>query len=515
MSSVAFARIARARLCSTPVSRLRPALRVQSVQPVAVTSSFSTRSSGLRMADADAHDPHHEESFEEFTARYEKEFDQVQDVFELQRNLNNAFAYDLVPSTAVITAALRAARRVNDFPTAVRIFEGIRAKVENVHQYNEYLVELQGMREEMGVTLKEDLFPGTMDLYRTVNIGSSNTALFNDQDAARQQQSTPGVHINSAADTTNHPTARRRSLHFEREYLIINLLSSGDYGEAYSALPRTAADQYLASLEGNAKKVNPPVDKVVVAKFAKSDYTEGDLQAEIKLLTRTMKGKRHPLLMPALDWHMSWGVQWLAMPFLRGGDLGAFVKGYPKAVTSGFVWHVGYQLIQALAFFHFGVTDYESMVRDENWPHIYHADVYPINLLLRPQSTKGMYPDHVLADFGRAMELQSGDDVALCQLADYKDAANVLGKLRELAEEQDWALAEWIGCLNKMEEGPENVLPVLRAFVKAAGTKRKKLYKPMPENVAVFLADGENESLVQARGGYRTSQERAAGPRTI
>ena len=74
--------------------------------------------------------------------RYEQEFDRVQDVFELQvwpsiktrvwgkwsdtkqRNLNNAFAYDLVPSPSVITAALKAARRVNDYPTAVRIFEG-------------------------------------------------------------------------------------------------------------------------------------------------------------------------------------------------------------------------------------------------------------------------------------------------------------------------------------------------------------------------------------------------------
>ena len=42
-----------------------------------------------------------------------------------QRNLNNAFAYDLVPSPSVITAALKAARRVNDYPTAVRIFEGM------------------------------------------------------------------------------------------------------------------------------------------------------------------------------------------------------------------------------------------------------------------------------------------------------------------------------------------------------------------------------------------------------
>lgn len=42
----------------------------------------------------------------------------------LQRNLNNAFAYDLVPAPSVIAAALKAARRVNDFGTAVRIFEG-------------------------------------------------------------------------------------------------------------------------------------------------------------------------------------------------------------------------------------------------------------------------------------------------------------------------------------------------------------------------------------------------------
>lgn len=42
-----------------------------------------------------------------------------------QRNLNNCFAYDLVPSPSVITAALRAARRVNDFPSAVRVFEGM------------------------------------------------------------------------------------------------------------------------------------------------------------------------------------------------------------------------------------------------------------------------------------------------------------------------------------------------------------------------------------------------------
>ncbi|KAL7823306.1 cytochrome c oxidase [Trichoderma gracile] len=92
-------------------------------------------------------------------SRFEKEFDAVQDVFELQRNLNNAFAYDLVPSPSVVAAALKAARRVNDFATAVRIFEGIKAKVENKNQYQQYLDELKPLREELGVPLKEDLYP--------------------------------------------------------------------------------------------------------------------------------------------------------------------------------------------------------------------------------------------------------------------------------------------------------------------------------------------------------------------
>lgn len=104
-------------------------------------------------------DLHAEETFEEFTARFEKEFENVHDVFELQRNLNNAFAYDLVPSPSVIVAAVKAARRVNDFPTAVRIFEGIKAKVENNSQYEQYLEELKPLREELGIMLKEDMYP--------------------------------------------------------------------------------------------------------------------------------------------------------------------------------------------------------------------------------------------------------------------------------------------------------------------------------------------------------------------
>ncbi|KAL9084518.1 MAG: hypothetical protein Q9165_008021 [Trypethelium subeluteriae] len=145
---------------SRPVSPARrlPLLACGSKASLSATGCYAFSTSAPKLSGE-----HGEETFEEFTARYENEFNGVQDVFELQRNLNNAFAYDLVPSPTVVTAALRAARRVNDFPTAVRIFEGIKAKVENQMQYEDYLKELEPIREELGVNLKEHMYPNERD----------------------------------------------------------------------------------------------------------------------------------------------------------------------------------------------------------------------------------------------------------------------------------------------------------------------------------------------------------------
>ena len=93
----------------------------------------------------------HQETFESFTERYVNFFQSAEDLFEVQRGLNNCFAHDLVPAPAVVESALRASRRVNDYATAVRIFEGIKEKVENKTQYQAYLEELKPVREELGV----------------------------------------------------------------------------------------------------------------------------------------------------------------------------------------------------------------------------------------------------------------------------------------------------------------------------------------------------------------------------
>lgn len=79
-----------------------------------------------------------------------KFFESVEDTFELQRGLNNCFAYDLVPGAAIVESALKAARRLNDYPTAVRIFEGLKEKVENKSQYQAYLDEFASLRKELG-----------------------------------------------------------------------------------------------------------------------------------------------------------------------------------------------------------------------------------------------------------------------------------------------------------------------------------------------------------------------------
>ncbi|KAJ3483163.1 hypothetical protein NLI96_g6506 [Meripilus lineatus] len=108
---------------------------------------------------------HGQETFESFTERYVNFFTSAQDLFEVQRGLNNCFAHDLVPAPSVIEAALRAARRVNDYSTAVRVFEGVKEKVENQQQYQQYLEELKSVREELGAS--QNFNPSSIELVVT------------------------------------------------------------------------------------------------------------------------------------------------------------------------------------------------------------------------------------------------------------------------------------------------------------------------------------------------------------
>jgi len=65
------------------------------------------------------------------TTRWVAFFKGTEDLGELHRGLQNVFSYDLVPSAEIITEAIKASRQYNDYPTAVRVLEGLKKKVIN------------------------------------------------------------------------------------------------------------------------------------------------------------------------------------------------------------------------------------------------------------------------------------------------------------------------------------------------------------------------------------------------
>nr|GAT58161.1 COX5A subunit VA of cytochrome C oxidase [Mycena chlorophos] len=107
-------------------------MRAQLVATVLRAATRPTLAAAPRLAAlptrSRAYSDHPAESFESFTQRYVEFFNQAEDIFEVQRGLNNCFAHDLVPAPSVVEAAVRASRRVDDFATAVRIFNGVKVK---------------------------------------------------------------------------------------------------------------------------------------------------------------------------------------------------------------------------------------------------------------------------------------------------------------------------------------------------------------------------------------------------
>jgi cytochrome c oxidase subunit 5a len=127
---------------------LRPLLRSNPLCNRLLSSILSVRNYA---ADAFPTIPEYESKWTQFFAN------SAYDQFELQRGLNKAFAYDIVPTIAVLEAALRAARRLNDYGAAMRIFGALRQKCIDDKQYEEYVKYLEPIKQELGVSAPEDI----------------------------------------------------------------------------------------------------------------------------------------------------------------------------------------------------------------------------------------------------------------------------------------------------------------------------------------------------------------------
>ncbi|KAI9101932.1 cytochrome c oxidase, subunit VA/VI [Phlyctochytrium arcticum] len=96
-------------------------------------------------------DPSNKSDYEKYVTHWRSHFQSVEDDFELERGLNHIFATDWVPSTDVIADALKAARKLNTFATAVRIMEALDGKCHSADQYSKYMDSLKPLLEELGV----------------------------------------------------------------------------------------------------------------------------------------------------------------------------------------------------------------------------------------------------------------------------------------------------------------------------------------------------------------------------
>lgn len=102
---------------------------------------------------------HSTETDEEFDSRYEAYFNRPDiDGWEIRKAVNDLTGMDLVPEPKIITAALRACRRVNDYALAVRFLEAVEFKTDGKKEiYNYILQEIQPTLDELGIDTPQKL----------------------------------------------------------------------------------------------------------------------------------------------------------------------------------------------------------------------------------------------------------------------------------------------------------------------------------------------------------------------
>lgn len=99
------------------------------------------------------------ETDEEFDARYEAYFNRPDiDGWEIRKAMNDLAGMDLVPEPKIVTAALKACRRVNDYALSVRFLETVKFKTGGRNEIYEYVMnEIKPTLEELGIDTPEKL----------------------------------------------------------------------------------------------------------------------------------------------------------------------------------------------------------------------------------------------------------------------------------------------------------------------------------------------------------------------
>lgn len=101
----------------------------------------------------------HEETDEEHDARYIAYLSRPDiDGWEIRKALQSLHSDDLVPDPAIVVAALKACRRVNDIALCIRFLEAIKFKAGGHKEIYPYVIqEIKPTLEELGIPTPEEL----------------------------------------------------------------------------------------------------------------------------------------------------------------------------------------------------------------------------------------------------------------------------------------------------------------------------------------------------------------------
>merc|ERR1712189_119357 len=88
---------------------------------------------------------------EAFDARWEAYFNREEiDSWEVRKGMNELYGHDPVPEPKIISAALKACRRIDDYAMTVRIFEMVRDKACGDKEIYNFLQQCRGTIDELG-----------------------------------------------------------------------------------------------------------------------------------------------------------------------------------------------------------------------------------------------------------------------------------------------------------------------------------------------------------------------------
>merc|ERR1712018_37245 len=131
------------------ISRLANSFQTQARKRL-VTNGAAVRCMGSKAEDHSSPD---------FDSRYEAFFNRADiDGWEIRKAFGDLAGMDLVPEPAIVAAALKACRRVNDYSLTTRILEVVKFKSQHNAEIWPYMLqELRPTLDELGISTPEEL----------------------------------------------------------------------------------------------------------------------------------------------------------------------------------------------------------------------------------------------------------------------------------------------------------------------------------------------------------------------